>query len=155
MTIKTQQEDWQIEWTHEHMRQARTAHLGFIQGVINRMGLNSFLAKGWTVTMTAAIFALSDRDNDQRFILIALFPVAVFWALDAYYLHQEKLYRKLYKKVAKGDVPSDKFTLDAKGLAKDKDFPNVIQVFLSQTLLVFYGTMVGSVLFVMFALLRR
>lgn len=153
MTTNTQQEDWQIEWTHEHMRQARTAHLGFIQGVINRMGLNSFLAKGWTATMTAAIFTLSDRGNDQRFILIALFPVAVFWVLDAYYLHQEKLYRKLYEKVAEGKVPSDKFTLDAKGLAGK--VPNVIQVFLSKTLLLFYGTMVGSVLFVMFALLRR
>ena len=27
-------------------------------GLVFRMGLNSFLAKGWTATMTAAIFAL-------------------------------------------------------------------------------------------------
>jgi len=153
MTTKTQQEDWQIEWTHEHIRQARIAHLGFIQGVINRMGLNSFLAKGWTATITAAIFTLSGRGNDQRFILIALLPAAVFWVLDAYYLHQENLYRRLYIEVAEGNVPSDNFTLNTKVLTGE--VPTVIKVFLSETLLLFYGTMVGSVLFVMFALLRR
>ncbi len=65
------------------------AHLGFIQGIITRMGTNSFLLKGWSVTLVAAMFALAVKDADKSFMLIAYFPVFVFWALDASFLHQE------------------------------------------------------------------
>lgn len=76
-----------------------TSHLPLIQGVINRMGNNSFLVKGWTVTLVAAIFALAATGSNQHFILIALIPIVVFWFLDSYYLKQEKLYRELYNDV--------------------------------------------------------
>jgi len=33
----------------------KIAHLGFIQGAINRMGNNSFLVKGWTVALVAGL----------------------------------------------------------------------------------------------------
>jgi hypothetical protein len=61
--------------------QAKIAHLGFIQGIITRMGLNSFLLKGWSVTLVAAIVALSTKQADRRFVLLALFLVAVFGCL--------------------------------------------------------------------------
>ena len=48
-------------------------HLEFIQGVINRMGQNSFLIKGWTVTLVAALFALAAKDSNQKFVLVAYF----------------------------------------------------------------------------------
>jgi hypothetical protein len=91
---------------------AKIAHLGFIQGVINRMGANSFLLKGWSITLVAAVFALSSKDSDQRFVLLAYFPVIVFWILDAYFLHQERLFRKLYEKVASDLISSEKFVLN-------------------------------------------
>ena len=34
-------------------------HLEFIQGIITRMANNSFMLKGWAVTLVAGIFALS------------------------------------------------------------------------------------------------
>ena len=74
-------------------------HLPLIQGVINRMGNNSFLIKGWTVTLVAAIFALAATGTNQHFILVALIPIIVFWFLDSYYLKQERLYRELYNDV--------------------------------------------------------
>lgn len=80
--------------------QAKIAHLGFIQAIITRMGLNSFLLKGWSVTLVAAIFALAAKQADRRFVLLAFFPIAVFWLLDAFFLHQEKLFRRLYEIVA-------------------------------------------------------
>jgi hypothetical protein len=130
--------------------QAKIAHLGFIQAIITRMGLNSFLLKGWSVTLVAAIFALSAKQSDRRFVLVALFPIAVFWLLDAFFLHQEKLYRRLYELVAQGEVKSDQFTLDTKGL---KDVPDVVSVFFSKTLRLFYGSIGGVILFAMFKLL--
>ena len=94
------------------------AHLPLIQGVINRMGNNSFLIKGWTVTLVAAIFALAATGTNQHFILVALIPIIVFWFLDSYYLKQERLYRELYNdviadytKVAAFTMKTNKYTV--------------------------------------------
>lgn len=142
-----------MNWDDNRILQARIAHLGFIQGVINRMGLNSFLAKGWAATMTAAVFALSDRMNDPRFILISLVAVAVFWLLDTFFLHQERLYRKLFEKVAKGETDSRAFPMSTRGL--HGEVANEFRVFFSKTLLLYYGTLMVALLFAMFALLGR
>ncbi len=130
--------------------QAKIAHLGFIQAIITRMGLNSFLLKGWSVTLVAAIFALAAKEVDRRFVLLAFFPIAVFWLLDAFFLHQEKRFRTLYELVALGKVDSDQFTLDTKGI---KGVPGIVSVFFSKTLRLFYGSLVGVILFAMFKLL--
>lgn len=124
------------------------AHLGFIQGVITRMGANSFLLKGWSITLVAAMFALSVKDADKRFMLIAFFPALVFWVLDAFFLHQEKLFRKLYVEVAGGAVSSNSFTLDTS--AVHDMVPSGIKVFFSKTLLLFHGAIVLVVLFSIF-----
>lgn len=50
------------------------------------MAGNSFLLKGWAVTLIAGIFALSSNDTDKLYFLVAYIPILVFWALDSYYL---------------------------------------------------------------------
>lgn len=129
----------------------RIAHLSFIQGVVNRMGTNSFLLKGWSVTLVAAIFVLSAKDSDHKFVLLAYFPIFMFWVLDAYFLHQEKLFRKLYAAVASNKVHSDEFTLDTM-IVKD-DVPNMSCVFFSKTLVFFHGSIVAIVIYAMFNLM--
>lgn len=76
-------------------------HLDHIQNVITRMNANSFLIKGWTVTLVAALFALADKTKEQHLYLIAFIPVPVFWLLDGFFLATERRFRDLYKKVAK------------------------------------------------------
>ena len=66
-------------------------HLEMVQGVINRMASNSFMLKGWAVTLVAGIFALAGKDTDKLYFLVSYVPVIVFWGLDAYYLLQEIL----------------------------------------------------------------
>jgi hypothetical protein len=78
----------------------KVEHLKFIQAVIARMGTNSFLLKGWTVTLVAALFAFGAKEADRTFLVIAWVPVLVFAGLDAYFLRRERLYRLLYDKVA-------------------------------------------------------
>jgi hypothetical protein len=73
-----------------------TKHLEFIQSVVARMANHSFLLKGWTVTLTAAIFGLAAKGTNPAFVLIAFFPALAFWGLDAYYLRRERLFRRLY-----------------------------------------------------------
>lgn len=72
-----------------------------IQAVVTRMANHSFLLKGWSVTLSAALFALAAKDSVPQIIWIALIPIAAFWALDAFYLRQERLYRALYDQVRK------------------------------------------------------
>lgn len=130
--------------------EVKIAHLGFIQLIINRMGVNSFLLKGWSITLVAAIFALSAKDANQRFILLAYCPVIVFWILDSFFLHQEKLFRKLYEEVAVGHISSDQFTLDTSCVTPKID--SQCRVFLSKTLLIFYGSIISVILIAMFVL---
>lgn len=72
----------------------------FIQSVVTRMNTNSFQLKGWSITLVSALLALVASTNNTHFILVALFPVFVFWFLDAYYLMQERKFRGLYSDVA-------------------------------------------------------
>ncbi len=78
------------------MEDSFTKHLEFIQNIINRMSNNSFLLKGWNVTVSSAILALIVNDPKPLFAVIALFSSLSFWGLDAYYLRQERLFRSLY-----------------------------------------------------------
>ena len=59
-------------------------HLEMIQAVITRMATNSFMLKGWAVTLVAGIFILSARESDAVYFLIAYVPVILFWFLDSY-----------------------------------------------------------------------
>lgn len=88
-------------------------HLEMIQGVISRMANNSFLLKGWAVTLVAGIFTLAGKDADKLYFIIAYIPIIVFWGLDAYYLLQERLYRSLYEKVSKTKEINVDFSLKA------------------------------------------
>lgn len=85
-------------------------HLEMIQGVINRMANNSFMLKGWAVTLLAGLFALSSKEADKLYFLIAYVPIIVFWWLDAFYLQKERLYVALYDFVRK--LPEDKIDYD-------------------------------------------
>jgi len=130
----------------------KIAHLTFIQGVINRMGQNSFLLKGWSVTVVAALFALASQGSNELFVLVAYFPAFMFWFLDGFFLHQEKLYRKLYEEVAVGRIGNDEFTLNTTPVKNDID--SLSSVFFSKTLLPFYGVIIGVIVSVMFGLFR-
>lgn len=131
----------------------KIAHLGFIQNVISRMGNNSFFLKGWSITLIAAIFALSAKDANRCFVLFACFPVIAFWVLDAYFLHQEKLFRQLYQDVAGDNISSDNFTMDTTTVKKK--VVSACVVAFSKTLLLFHGVIILVVLFAIFVLMGR
>lgn len=88
-------------------------YLELIQSVINRMASNSFMLKGWAVTLVVGIFALAGKDTDKLYFLVAYIPVIAFWGLDAYYLLQERLYRALYDKIRKMEEKDIDFSLKA------------------------------------------
>ena len=77
-------------------------HLEFIQGIINRHNSNSFLIKGWTITISAALYALAGTIKEPNLVLLALVPIVMFWGLDAFYLSNERCFVDLYNSVSKG-----------------------------------------------------
>jgi len=112
-------------------------HLELIQGLINRMSSNSFMLKGWAVTLVAGIFALSANGADKRFFIIAYIPVLVFWFLDAYYLFQEKLYIYLYNEVRLKDNNEIDFDLRTERF-KTKIAKPYLKCFFSKTEIFYY-----------------
>lgn len=74
-------------------------HLEFIQNTITRMANNSFLLKGWNLTILAALIGLNKDGLDGKIILIGFVLTLVFWILDAYYLSQERIFRARYDEV--------------------------------------------------------
>lgn len=103
-----------------HTREDRNKHLEFIQTTIHRMATNSFILKGWSVTLISGIIALSLTTSATNFIYLAFIPALTFWGLDAFYLRQERLYRKLYDSVRKNTSKKiEPFSLDTNVIKKD------------------------------------
>ena len=78
-------------------------HLEMIQGVINRLGYNSFSVKAWSMAILVAgiAFIAKTELQSQWIILTFLIPIFGFWILDAYFLWQERLFRKVYDDIRK------------------------------------------------------
>ncbi len=114
-------------------------HLEFIQGIINRMGNNSFLIKGWCITLVVGIFAITITNDNYLFLLISIIPTVTFWYLDGFFLKTEKLYRELYKNVAGTEEEKIDFLMNVNKAEYKKKVGSVLQVMFSKTLLPFYG----------------
>jgi hypothetical protein len=82
--------------------QDKSSHLAMIQGVIDRMGGNSGLAKASAVGVVAGLAALASTAGPWP-LYIALVAVVVLGWLDASYLRLERLFRHLYDAVRKDD----------------------------------------------------
>ena len=117
-------------------------HLELIQEVIKRMASNSFLLKGWTVTLVVGILALASKDTDKQYFWIAYIPILMFWLLDAYYLQQERLYRSLYEKVRNTKNNDIDFSLKATTKEFKEDKNNYFVTLFSFTEIVFYSPLV-------------
>lgn len=112
-------------------------HLEFIQASISRMSGNLFLLKGWSITLIAALFALAAKDTNKAYIVVAYFPLFIFWFLDGYFLSMERRFRSLYEHVRQlkeGDID---FSMNTEPYKND---PHNLWVtaLLSRTLVTYY-----------------
>lgn len=129
------------------MDSAKIAHLQFLQAVIARMASNSFVLKGWAVTLVAGLFALSASDSDHNFMVVAYIPVLMFWGLDGYFLSQERRFRALYDRVRRSTEVD--FTMDSSEEAGGRN--GWWRATFSACPTVFYGVLAGTMLVVRLA----
>ena len=123
-------------------------HLEFIQNVITRMNSNSFLIKGWSITLVAALFALAAKDADLNFVIISYIVIPIFWILDGFYLALERRYRDLYKAVSKIEEEEIDFSMDSSEY--NKGSRTWVAGIMSKTLFPFYGIMLVTTVVVMY-----
>lgn len=115
--------------------------IDLVQNCISRMANNSFLLKGWAVSLVAVILAIiHEKINPIQISIILASIILCFWYLDAFFLRSEKMYRELYKWIIieRSKKNYEKlYDLDAKRFEKYVD--SIIGVMLSKTLRWFYG----------------
>lgn len=123
-------------------------YLEMIEGVIERMGNNSFQLKGWAVTLVALVGALAAQGSDKRFFLLAFIPLFAFWFLDSFYLQMERKYKVLYKRVSVKAESDIDFNMDTRDLIYTEDEANRIcfcSCLFSKTEWPFYLIIAGAV----------
>ena len=72
--------------------------IDLIQGCINRMSQNSFMLKGWALTIFAGVTAFTKGENFSdpiTLVCTTVIPFVCFWFLDSFFLRTEKKYRKM------------------------------------------------------------
>lgn len=124
-------------------------HLEFVQAAVNRMAGNLFLLKGWSITLIAALFALAAKDSNQFYILIAYFPLFIFWSLDGYFLSQERKFRALYDHVRQLKESEIDFSMDT-GRFRNEPRNTWVGAMSSRTLVIYYGGLAAVMLVLMF-----
>ncbi len=112
-------------------------HLEMTQAIINRLGSNSFLLKGWSMTIIVAAMVLVARQDIQSpyIVLTLILPILGFWILDGYFLWQERLFRQIYDEVRQQSDTD--FKMD---VVKHRNKPKCswISTIFSVTLIIFY-----------------
>lgn len=111
-------------------------HLELIQTIITRMAQNSFMIKGWTLTLVVAMFAFVPK-TVYLFVPIVIVPILLFACLDSYYLQLERRYRNLYDIVRKKQDSEINFLLKITEECKTID-TNYFNCLFSKSILFFY-----------------
>ena len=122
----------------------RIAHLAMAQGIITRMGTNSFTLKALSVTICSATIVISATAENLSpvYVLVTVVPIFLFWCLDSQYLRYERAYIELYNCVRKGDS-IDEYSLEVKPFLNKVD--SILRTALSWSLRRFYLTLLGLI----------
>jgi hypothetical protein len=128
--------------------------IDLIQSVINRMASNSFLLKGWLVSLVAVVLALTKETivatKLSYFSLLLCLPTILFWYLDAFYLHKEKCYIKMYNWVIENRKITEENSYCLKYTRFESQVESVFKIMFSKTIIPFYGLVLFILLIITF-----
>ena len=121
----------------ESLKEYMLKEIDVIQDIIKRMGFNSFMIKGWAITLVVVTLLL--RCTEYQ-VWIAFIPLLVFWFLDAYFLWQERMYRKLYEWVINNRLKTDEYLFDMNAYRFKDKVQSRFRIMFSITLGWFYSS---------------
>ena len=119
-----------------------------IQNIIRRMAFNSFMIKGWAITLVVITLLLKGTEYQ---VWIAFIPLLVFWFLDAYFLWQERMYRKLYDWVINNRLKTEEYLFDMNAYRFKDKVQSRVRIMFSITLGWFYGSI--AILIIIYTLI--
>lgn len=117
----------------------RHKHLDYLQAVIARMANNSFLFKGWAITLASALVGLGAVESQRPLLVIALMATLLFWRLDGYHLWLEKGFIQLYQMVARKHNSEIDFNMT---IDKNHGLARWLHTCCRWHLVLFYGTII-------------
>ena len=120
-----------------NLKEFMLKEIEIIQDIIKRMAFNSFMIKGWATTLVVVALLLKGTSKYQ--VWIAFIPLLIFWFLDAYFLWQERLYRKLYDWVVQNRLKTDEHLFDMNAYRFKGEVQSKLRIMFSITLGWFYG----------------
>lgn len=133
----------------EDFSDARMKHLEFVQAAITRMASNSFVFKGWAISLASGLAAFAAIESTKPLLIIVLLSTGLFWAMDAYYLWLERGFVKRWVEIA--DAPASQPVDFNMRPVKDGGFCGWVAVFFRWHLLLFYGViMLADVLAIIY-----
>ena len=122
--------------------------IDLIEDCIKRMATNSFLLKGWAVTVISALIGLTANTNNWRFGSgLAILVCIGFWYLDATYLKLERLYKRKYNWVIKNRPANKEYAFNLNPseknmwLANENETISMWSVISSKTIFPLYAIM--------------
>ena len=122
--------------------------IDIVQDIIKRMAFNSFMIKGWAITLVVVTLLLK---GTKLQVLIAFIPLLVFWFLDAYFLWQERMYRKLYDWIISNRLKTEEHLFDMNAYRFKDEVQSKFRIMFSITLGWFYGSI--AILTVIYAVI--
>lgn len=133
----------------ENLKEYMLKEIDIIQDIIKRMAFNSFMIKGWAITLVVVSLLLKGTEKYQ--VWIAFIPLLVFWFLDAYFLRQERMYRVLYDWVINNRLKTEEYLFDMKTRRFENEVQSIPRIMFSITLGWFYGFI--AILVIIYALI--
>lgn len=138
----------------ENSQNVLEKEIDLIQSCVTRMAQNSFMVKGWLITLVAVILALlPETVNTRGVCIIVMLATICFWYLDAFFLRLERLYRWKYEWVIARRHETVDYSYDLNPMNKNmwlpqnngnpKVAPYVVRVMFTKSLTPLYGIIAG------------
>ena len=131
----------------EILREYMLKEIDIVQDIIKRMAFNSFMIKGWAITLVVVTLLLKGAEYQ---VWIAFIPLLVFWFLDAYFLWLERMYRRLYEWIIKNRLKTDEYLFNMNAYRFKDEVQSKLRIMFSITLGWFYGSI--AILIIIYAL---
>jgi len=131
-----------------NLKEYMLKEIDIVQDIIKRMAFNSFMIKGWAITLVVVTLLLK---GTKLQVLIAFIPLLVFWFLDAYFLWQERMYRKLYDWIISNRLKTEEHLFDMNAYRFKDEVQSKFRIMFSITLGWFYGSI--AILTVIYAVI--
>jgi hypothetical protein len=91
LSMNNDNHDSSLGVDNEDNKEIMLKEIDLIQSCINRMSQNSFIIKGWAISLNGIIVALfADKGHPIITQIICIVSILCFWYLDAFFLLAEK-----------------------------------------------------------------